>query len=90
MSARLRLLLGASKRRKKQGQGTVTGIRAAQAALSTFHTGALQEYRDALEHLDPPRQWAGGERIDDSAGKWSKLKAQASTSQRLARLAVIR
>ena len=46
----------------EQGQGTVTGIRAARAAISTFHTGALQEYRHALEHLDSPRQWAGGER----------------------------
>ena len=46
----------------EQGQGPMTGIRVAQAAISTFHTGALQEYRHALEHLDPPRQWAGGER----------------------------
>ena len=46
----------------EQGQGPATGIQAAQAAISTFHTGALREYRHALEHLDPPRQWAGGER----------------------------
>lgn len=31
----------------------------AKAAISTYHTGALKQYRHALEHLDPPRQWAG-------------------------------
>ena len=40
--------------------GSLTGIDLAQAAISTFHTGALREYRHALIHLDPPRQWAGG------------------------------
>ena len=44
----------------EQTQGPLTGIQAAQAAISTFHTGALREYRYALSHLDPPRQWAGG------------------------------
>ncbi len=46
----------------EQTQGPVTGIRAAQAAIATFHTGALREYRDELVHLDPPRRWAGSQR----------------------------
>ena len=40
-------------------QGALSGIQIARAAIATFHTGALREYRHALEHLDPPRQWAG-------------------------------
>ena len=46
----------------EQSQGPVVGIQAAQAAIATFHTGALREYRDALVHLDPPQQWAGSQR----------------------------
>ena len=42
-----------------QAQGTLTGIQTAQAAIATFHTAALREYRSALSHLDPPKQWAG-------------------------------
>ena len=38
------------------------GIEAARAAISIFHTGALREYRHALDHLDPPKQWAGSPR----------------------------
>ena len=41
------------------GQGTLSGIQVAQASISTFHSGALREYRHALIHLDPPRQWTG-------------------------------
>ena len=37
----------------------LSGAQIAQAAISTFHIGALREYRHALAHLDPPRQWAG-------------------------------
>ena len=40
-------------------QEPLSGTQIAQAAISTFHTGALREYRHALAHLDPPRQWAG-------------------------------
>ncbi len=43
----------------EQTQGPLTGIRTAQAAIATFHTGVLREYRSALSHLDPPKQWAG-------------------------------
>ena len=37
----------------------LSGVEVAQAAIATFHTGALREYRQALGHLDPPKQWAG-------------------------------
>ncbi len=36
------------------------GVQVAEAAIATFHTRALWEYRHALGHLDPPQQWAGG------------------------------
>ena len=35
------------------------GKEVARAAISTYHTNALKEYRHALTHLDPPKQWAG-------------------------------
>ena len=41
---------------------SLTGIELAKAAISTFHTGALREYRHALDHLDPPKRWAGSPR----------------------------
>ena len=40
-------------------QGPLTGVHMAQAAIATYHTGALHEYRHSLSHLEPPRQWAG-------------------------------
>ena len=40
-------------------RGRLPSVEVAQAAIATFHTGALREYRHALDHLDPPRQWAG-------------------------------
>ena len=40
-------------------RGPLSGIQMAQAAIATYHTGALREYRHALDRLDPPRQWAG-------------------------------
>ena len=46
----------------EQTQGPLTGFRSAQAAISTFHSGALREHRDALVRLDPPRHWAGSQR----------------------------
>ena len=36
------------------------GRRAAEAAIAVFHTGALREYKDDIQHLRPPDQWAGG------------------------------
>ncbi len=38
------------------------GERIAEAAIATYHTAVLREYRDLLQHLDPPRQWAGRRR----------------------------
>ena len=35
------------------------GVSIAEAAIATFHTGALKEYREYLEHLDPPQRFAG-------------------------------
>lgn len=40
------------------GQG-IGGLDAAKAAIATFHTGALREYRHAIGHLGPPKVWAG-------------------------------
>ena len=37
----------------------LAGVDIAHAAIATFHTGALREYRDFLGRLDPPRQWTG-------------------------------
>ena len=37
------------------------GEAVAKAAISTYHTGALKEYRHALNHLEPPKQWAGSQ-----------------------------
>ena len=45
-----------------ENSGTLTAPQVAQAALATFHTGALYEHRGFLGHLDPPRQWAGSSR----------------------------
>ena len=42
-----------------ENEGHLNGLQIARAAISTFHTGALREYRDALGHLDPPQRWAG-------------------------------
>lgn len=36
------------------------GERVAEAAIATFHTGALHAYRDFLDDLHPPHKWAGG------------------------------
>ena len=42
--------------------GTLSGIDVAEAAIATFHTGALFEYRRELEYLAPPFRWAGSPR----------------------------
>ena len=44
----------------EQSQGPLSGIQMAQAAISTYHSGALREYRHALTRLNPPKQWTGG------------------------------
>ena len=43
---------------ESDGEG-LTGLQVAEAAIATFHTGALKTYRSQLSHLNPPRQWAG-------------------------------
>ena len=43
---------------ESDGEG-LTGLQVAEAAIATFHTGALKTYRSQLGHLNPPRQWAG-------------------------------
>ena len=42
-----------------ENDGGLNGLQVARAAMATYHTGALWEYRGALDHLDPPRRWAG-------------------------------
>ena len=37
----------------------LTGVEIAQAAIYTYHTAALKEYRHDLKHLEPPKRWAG-------------------------------
>lgn len=37
----------------------LTGIRVAEAAIATWHTGALREYRHCMHRLRPPARWAG-------------------------------
>ena len=41
---------------------TLTGIDLAEAAIATWHTGALREFKPALDSLDPPAQLAGSKR----------------------------
>ena len=36
-----------------------TGVRVAEAAIATYHTGALREYRHCMRRLRPPKRWAG-------------------------------
>ena len=43
----------------------LTGADLAEAAIATWHTDALKQYRWALDHLDPPSQWAGSQRAVD-------------------------
>ena len=56
---RLRLPPGLIQILEADNNGALNGVQIAQAAIATYHTGALHEYRDSLGHLDPPRRWAG-------------------------------
>ena len=38
------------------------GIELAEAAIATWHTDALKQYKQALDLLDPPSKWAGSAR----------------------------
>ncbi len=46
----------------ESGTTRPTGVDLAEAAIATHHTGTLKHYRHALDHLDPPKQWAGSPR----------------------------
>ena len=46
-------------------QEQLSGITLAKCAISTFHTGALREYRHVLTHLGPPFRWAGSLRAKE-------------------------
>ena len=43
----------------------LTAIELAEVAIATYHTSALKMYRWALDHLDPPKRWAGSQRAVD-------------------------
>ena len=43
----------------------LTGTKIAEAAIATWHSDALRQYRWALDHLDPPQRWAGSARAVD-------------------------
>ena len=40
----------------------LTGTEIAEAAIATYHSDALRQYRYALEPLNPPRKWAASKR----------------------------
>ena len=42
--------------------GALTGIEIAEAAIATYHTDALRQYKQGLDRLDPPSKWAGSAR----------------------------
>ena len=46
----------------EEHEGRLTGLRVAEAAITTWHTDTLRRFREHLVHLDPPRQWAGSDR----------------------------
>ena len=41
---------------------TLTGCDLAEAAIATWHTDSLKQYKRALDRLDPPSKWAGSAR----------------------------
>ena len=49
----------------ESGDVTLAGTDIAEAAIATWHTDALKQYRWALERLDPPVRWAGSQRAVD-------------------------
>ena len=60
-----RLLPGSLLAVLKRDARSLDDIAVAEAAIATHHTGALRHYRHALDHLGPPRQWAGSPRAVD-------------------------
>lgn len=45
----------------ESGRVPLTGVELAEAAIATYHTAALMEYRWALDPLAPPKRWAGSQ-----------------------------
>ena len=45
---------------------SLMGSEIAEAAIATYHTDALRQYRWALDHLGPPSRWAGSARAVSS------------------------
>ena len=46
----------------KHERKELSGVDIAEANIATWHTGALKQHKSALDHLDPPGQWAGSAR----------------------------
>ena len=46
-------------------RGRLTAVELAEIAIATYHTSALKTYKRSLEHLDPPKRWAGSQRAVD-------------------------
>ena len=44
------------------GSETLLGTDVAEAAIATYHTDALRQFKWALDALDPPAKWAGSRR----------------------------
>ena len=45
--------------------GQLSGTDIAEAAIATYHTDALRQYRHRLAHLKPPKKWARSARAVD-------------------------
>lgn len=42
-----------------EGTGSAESLDMARAVIATYHTGALEECKEDLQHLNPPQLWAG-------------------------------
>ena len=43
----------------ERDDGPLSGEQVARAVIATHHTDSLRQFKWALDHLDPPKQWAG-------------------------------
>ena len=46
----------------EDGHESLTATEIAEAAIATYHTDALRQFRWALDHLGPPGTWSGSQR----------------------------
>ena len=46
----------------EQDHEPLTTTEIAEAAIATYHTNALKQFKSVLEHLGPPTKWAGSRR----------------------------